>query len=129
MKNGDRTIARGTIIGGFGGGTIASRAEEVRGAVPFQLEDGDRTLTALPDAKGPAQTLYSLLRSLENEGFLDITITQYGQATASTGGGSERSYTFPDDNPSEAVGYVLSEKAARVGAATTKVDNLFKSGA
>ena len=70
-----------------------------------------------------------MLRSLENEGFLDITITQYGQAIASAGGGSERGYTFPDANPSEAVGYVLSEKGAKVGEATTKVDSLFKSGA
>ena len=88
----------------------------------LQLRNGDETLVALQDAK-TAQTLYALLRSLEQKGHLEVTITSYGQAVPAQDD-TQRSYTFPNAKPAEAVEYVL-------GAAKDKVvqDNFFRPGA
>ena len=70
-----------------------------------------------------AQTLYALLRGLEQKNPLDVTITSYGQAVPAQDD-TQRSYTFPNANSAEAVEYVL-------GAAKDKVvqDNFFRPGA
>ena len=121
-EGGDKTIAKGTIVGGFGGGSIAVVSKDARTAIPFKLSDGDRTLVALSDAKS-AQTLYALLRSLEQKNHLDVTITSYGQAVPAQDN-TQRSYTFPNAKPAEAVEYVL-------GAAKDNVvqDNSVRRGA
>ena len=121
-EGGDKTIAKGTIMGGFGGGSIAVENKNGSTAIPFKLSDGDRTLVALSDAKS-AQTLYALLRGLEKNNHLDVTITSYGQAVPNQDD-TQRSYTFPKANPAEAVEYVLGQanKDAVQG-------NFFRAGA
>ena len=121
-EGGGKTIAKGTIMGGFGGGSIAVVSKDASTAIPFKLSDGDKTMVALSDAKS-AQTLYALLRGLEQKNHLDVTITSYGQAVPAQGD-TQRSYTFPNANPAEAVAYVL-------GQATDKVvqNNFFRPGA
>eukprot|EP00974_Lingulodinium_polyedra_P013237 1284191-Lingulodinium_polyedra.AAC.1 len=66
-------------MGGFGGGNIAISDKDSSTAIPFQLRNGGETLVALQDTK-TAQTLYVLLRSLEQKGHLDVTFTSFGQA-------------------------------------------------
>ena len=110
-------------MGGFGGGNIGAVSKDASTAIPFKLSDGDKTLVALNGAKS-AQTLYALLRGLEQQDHLEVTITSYGQAVAVTGDDAQRSYTFPNANPAENVEYVL-------GQATDKVTqgNFFRPGA
>ena len=109
-------------MGGFGGGSIAVVNPDASTAIPFKLSDGDKTMVALNGAKS-AQTLYSLLRSLEQQNYLDVTITSYGQAAAAQDG-AQRSYTFPNATPAEAVEYVLGQAKDTVAAG-----NFFRPGA
>ena len=122
-EGGDKTIAKGTIMGGFGGGSIVVVSKDASTAIPFKLSDGDKTLVALNDARR-AQTLYALLRGLEQDNHLDVTITSYGKAVPAQQEGSQRSYTFPNANPDNDVEYVL-------GRATDTVVqmNFFRAGA
>ena len=122
-EGGNKTIPKGTIMGGFGGGSIAISSKDSNStAIPFQLRNGDKTLVALQDAK-TAQTLYALLRSLEQKGHLDVTLTSFGQAVA-TQDKAQRSYSFPKAKPDEAVEYVLG-KASK----DTVPGNFFRAGA
>ena len=79
-------------------------------------------MVALSGAKG-AQTLYALLRGLEQKNLMDATITSYGQAVPAQDD-TQRSYTSPNTKPAEAVEYVL-------GAAKDNIvqDNCFRPGA
>ena len=79
-------------------------------------------MVALNGAKS-AQTLYTLLRGLEQQDHLEVTNTSYGKAVAVTDD-VQRSYTFPNANPAENVEYVL-------GQANDKVTqgNFFRPGA
>ena len=121
-EGGDKTIAKGTIMGGFGGGSIVVVSKDASTAIPFKLSDGDKTMVALSGAKS-AQTLYALLRGLEQNNHLDVTITSYGQAVPSLDE-TQRSYTFPNANPAEAVEYVLGQAKDKV-----VQDNFFRPGA
>ena len=109
-------------MGGFGGGSIAVVSKDASTAIPFKLSDGDKTMVALSDAKS-AQTLYALLRGLEQKNHLDVTITSYGQAVP-TQDNTQRSYTFPNAKPAEAVEYVLGQAKDKV-----VQDNFFRPGA
>ena len=109
-------------MGGFGGGNIGAVSKDASTAIPFKLSDGDKTMVALNDAKS-AQTFYSLLRSLEQQNYLDVTITSYGQAAAAQDD-AQRSYTFPNATPAEAVEYVLGQAKDKV-----VQDNFFRPGA
>ena len=77
---------------------------------------------ALQDGKS-AQTLYVLLRGLDQKGHLEVTITSYGQAVPSPDK-TQRSYTFPDVKPAEAVEYVLGQAGKDV-----VQGNFFRAGA
>ena len=127
-EGGDKTIAKGTIMGGFGGGSINVVGKDASTAIPFKPSDGDKTMVALPDAKS-AQTLYVLLRGLERSYItprwddLDVTITSYGQAVPAQDN-TQRSYTFPNAKPAEAVEYVLGQAKDKV-----VQDNFFRHGA
>ena len=79
-------------------------------------------MVALSGAKG-AQTLYALLRGLDQKGHLEVTITSYGQAVPAQDD-TQRSYTFPNANPAEAVEYVLGPAKDNV-----VPDNVFRPGA
>ena len=109
-------------MGGFGGGSIAVVSKDASTAIPFKLSHGDKTLVALNDAKR-AQTLYALLRGLEQRNNLGITITSYGQAVPAQDN-TQRSYTFPNAKPAEAVEYVLGQAKDKV-----VQDNFFRPGA
>ena len=121
-EGGDKTIAKGTIMGGFGGGNIVAVSKDASTAIPFKLSDGDKTMVALNGAKS-AQTLYVLLRGLEQKNHLDVTITSYGQAVPAQDD-TQRSYTFPNAKPAEAVEYVLGQAKDKV-----VQDNFFRPGA
>ena len=110
-------------MGGFGGGSINVVGKDASTAIPFKLSDGDKTMVALSGAKS-AQTLYVLLRGLEQQDHLEVTITSYGQAVAVTGDDAQRSYTFPNAKPAEAVEYVLGQAKDKV-----VQDNFFRPGA
>ena len=109
-------------MGGFGGGSIAVVSKDASTAIPFKLSDGDKTMVALSGAKS-AQTLYALLRGLEQNKHLDVTITSYGQAVPAQDD-TQRSYTFPNAKPAEAVEYVLGQAKDKV-----VQDNFFRPGA
>ena len=115
-------------MGGFGGGSINVVGKDASTAIPFKLSDGDTTMVALPDAK-IAQTLYALLRGLERSYGLweavpaHVTITSYGQAVPAQDN-TQRSYTFPNAKPAEAVEYVLGQAKDKV-----VQDNFFRHGA
>ena len=109
-------------MGGFGGGSVVVVGKDASAAVPFKLSDGDTTLVALNEAKN-AQTLYALLRGLEQQNHLDVTITSYGQAVPKMDD-TQRSYTFPNAKPAEAVEYVLGQAKDKV-----VQDNFFRHGA
>ena len=120
----DKTIAKGTILGAFGSGSIATAAKDSSTAIPFQLTKGDKTLVAMQDAK-TAQTLYSLLRDLESKGTFEATLTSYGKAVAATDTAT-RSYSFPDAKPETMVEYVLGQQATKDAAVP---GNFFRPGA
>ena len=109
-------------MGGFGGGSIAVVSKDASTAIPFKLSDGDKTMVALNEAKS-AQTLYALLRGLEQNNHLDVTITSYGQAVPARDD-TQRSYTFPNAKPAGAVEYVLGQPKGKV-----VQGNLFRPGA
>ena len=109
-------------MGGFGGGSIAVGGKDGSTTIPFKLSDSDKTMFALQDAKS-AQTLYALLRGLEQNNHLDVTTTSYGQAVPAQDY-TQRSYTFPNAKPAEAVEYVLGQAKDKV-----VQDNFFRHGA
>ena len=109
-------------MGGFGGGNIVAVSKDASTAIPFKLSDGDKTMVALPGAKS-AQTLYVLLRGLEQENHLEVTVTSYGQAVPAQDN-TQRSYTFPNAKPAEAVEYVLGQASKDV-----VQGNFFRAGA
>ena len=121
-EGGDKTIAKGTMLGGFGRGNIGAVSKDASTAIPFKLSDGDKTMVALNAAKS-AQTLYALLRGLEQKNHLDVTITSYGQAVPAQDD-AQRSYTFPNANSAEDVEYVLGQAKDKV-----VQDNFFWPGA
>ena len=41
-EGGDKTIAKGANLGGFGGGSIAVVSKDASMAIPFKLSDGDK---------------------------------------------------------------------------------------
>ena len=109
-------------MGGFGGGHIAAANKDTSTAIPFTLSDGDKTMVVLSEAKS-AQTLYAVLRGLEQKNYLDVQITSYGQAVPAQDD-TQRSYTFPNAKPAEAVEYVLGQAKDKV-----LQDNFFRPGA
>ena len=109
-------------MGSFGGGNIGAVSKDASTAIPFKLSDGDKTMVALSGAKS-AQTLYVLPRGLEQKGHLELTVTSYGQAVPSLNN-TQRSYTFPNAKPAEAVEYVLGQAKDKV-----VQDNFFRHGA
>jgi hypothetical protein len=44
---GDRQVAKFTMVGGYGGGSILPADTNVTSAVPFTLPDGDRSIVQL----------------------------------------------------------------------------------
>ena len=78
-------------------------------------------MVAMSGAKS-VQTLYVLLR-LEQKNHLDVTITSYGQAVPARDD-TQRSYTFPNAKPAEAVESVLGQAKDKV-----VQDNFFRHGA
>ena len=42
-EGGDKTIAKGTILGGFGGGNVCAVSKDASTAIPFKLSDGDKS--------------------------------------------------------------------------------------
>ena len=89
---------------------------------PFKLSDGDNTMVALSVTQS-AQTLYVLLRGLEQKNLMDVTITSYGQAVPAQDV-TQRSYTFPNAKPAEAVEYVLGPAKGNI-----VQDKFFRPGA
>ena len=71
-----------------------------------------------------AQTLYSLLRDLEQKGHLEVTLTGYGKAVAATEG-TQRSYSFPQAKPDVDVAYVFGQHTSK----DTVPGNFFRTGA
>ena len=113
-------------MGGFGGGNIAKVSKDASTAIPFKLSDGGKTMVALKEGKS-AQTLYVVLRGLELNNHMDVTITSYGVAApGQEGEQAQRSYTFPHETPDEAAEYVLGQLKDKTG---TIPENLFRLGA
>ena len=79
-------------------------------------------MVVLSEAKS-AQTLYVVLRGLEHKNYLDVQITSYGQAVPAQDD-TQRSYTFPNGKPAEAVEYVLGQAKDKV-----LQGNFFRPGA
>ena len=125
---GDRTLIRGTHIGGHGSGALLPYNPELDAVVPFLLSDGDRSLVQLAKLPGEPETaakftsgtLFQILRTLEGKGFFGISLTRYGQVKPTNQGGSGR-YEFPDEDAN-----VNLEFVPKAGGEANK-DNIFRS--
>ena len=129
---GDRTIAKGTYIGGFGSGALQQRNVELHAAVPFELATGDSSWVQLNRVAGEDEsgakfidgTFFSVLRSLEAKGYFDVSVTKYGAARPISRGGLG-GYEFPDEDVNTHIEYVFGPSDGKV----LSKENIFRFGA
>ena len=131
-QGGDRTIAKGTYIGGFGSGTLLPRNLELQAAIPFELITGDTSWVQLNRVAGDDEsgakfldgTFFSVLRSLEAKGYFDVIVTKYGAARPISRGGLG-GYEFPDEDVNTHIEYVFGPSDGKV----LSKENIFRLGA
>ncbi len=117
-------LGKNTLCGGYGGGHVEKRAEATKGAVPFRLTHGDRTIVQLENgadteegadmgkAKMTTGTLYTVARSLDHSAASagkKLKMTSYGEVIPS-GVAGKHGYKFQYAEGSkgfEAVDYVV----------------------
>ena len=136
-KNGDHTLPKGTLLGGFGSGQLMPRKPERNDCVPWCLVDGDKSYVQLASAedgdtkkKPKAGTFYTVARPLEksaSQKASPLTLTSYGKVEPNgTAGKHGYTFEFPEDHPKHSpLDYFLSK--AKLGTHTTASGNYFSS--